>query len=263
MTEDFALDLAAYFKRIQYPGPAAPTLETLQALHLAHATHIPFENLDVLLRRPIRLDVPSVFAKLVTNKRGGYCFEQNRLFASALQALGFSVTCLSARVQMGSAEPRARTHMLLSVQIDGQPWLSDVGFGHEGLLHPILLEPGHEAQQFAWRYRIVAHGGLHTLQSLHADGWFDLYRFTLEPHYPIDYEVANHYTSTYPESRFMLNIIAAQPGPERRLVLWNGVLTEQTAAKKTEAKIKDDEDLLQVLEARFGLRFPPGTRFNR
>ena len=256
-----ALDLAAYFDRIEYRGATSPTLETLKALHLAHATHIPFENLDVLLGRPIRLDLPSVFAKLVTNKRGGYCFEQNRLFASVLESLGFSVTCLSARVQMGSAEARPRTHMLLSVLIDQQPWLCDVGFGHEGLLHPILLQPGHEAEQFAWKYRIVERESVHILQSLHPDGWFDLYRFTLEPHFPIDYEVANHYTSTYPESPFRLNVITARPGPERRLVLWNGVLTEQTATGKTETKITGDEELLEVLRARFGLRFPPGTNF--
>jgi N-hydroxyarylamine O-acetyltransferase len=261
VTEDLALDLAAYFNRIEYQGPTSPTLDTLQKLHLAHATHIPFENLDVLLRRPIRLDLPSLFAKLVTNQRGGYCFEQNRLFASVLELLGFSVTCLSARVQMGATEPRARTHMLLSVQIDGQPWLADVGFGHEGLLHPILLQPGHQARQFAWQYRIVANDGLYTLQSLHAERWFDLYRFTLEPHHPIDYEVANHYTSTYPESRFTLNMIAAKPGPERRLVLWNGVLTEQTATAKSETRIASDEDLLRVLDSGFRLRFPPGTKF--
>ena len=256
------LDLTAYFHRIEYGGGTAPTAETLQALHLAHATHIPFENLDVLLGRAIRLDSDSIFAKLVTNKRGGYCFEQNRLFALVLKTLGFPVTCISARVQLGSTEPRPRTHMLLSVEVNGAPWLTDVGFGSEGLLHPLPLAVSENGEkQFAWQYRITGAGPIFTLQSMHAEGWFDLYRLTLEPQFPIDYELANHYTSTHPESRFVLNRIVARPGPEQRVTLWNDTLMEQTPTSTSETKIASDAELMQILETRFALNFPPGTKF--
>ena len=77
-------DLDAYLRRIDYRGAREPTLPALQALHLAHATHIPFENLDILLGRSIRLDLASLQAKLVAGGRGGYCFEQNTLFTAAL-----------------------------------------------------------------------------------------------------------------------------------------------------------------------------------
>src|SRR5258706_15142470 len=105
-----ALDLDAYLSRIGHRGVHEPTLATLQALHLAHATHIPFENLDILLGRPIRIDLASLQAKLVFGGRGGYCFEQNTLFAAVLQELGFDVTLLAARGGLRATRllPRAR-----------------------------------------------------------------------------------------------------------------------------------------------------------
>src|SRR5262249_26564564 len=96
-----SLDLDAYCARVNYAGPPTPPLETLPALHLAHATHIPFENLDILLGRGIRIDLDSLQAKLVHARRGGYCFEQNTLFQAVLEQLGFRVTALAARVRVG------------------------------------------------------------------------------------------------------------------------------------------------------------------
>src|SRR4051812_7385068 len=110
------LDVDAYLQRIDYAGERRPTLAVLDALHLAHATHIPFENLDVLLGKPPKLDLDSLQAKLVRGGRGGYCFEQNLLFAAALEAVGFRVTPLAARVRFGSTRVNSRTHMTLLVE---------------------------------------------------------------------------------------------------------------------------------------------------
>ena len=104
-----------------------PTLNTLQALHLAHATHIPFENLDVLWGRPSALDIDTLAAKLIDGRRGGYCFEQNALFAAVLEQIGFPMIRLAARVRLGAARIGPRTHMLLAVGIEGEKWLADVG----------------------------------------------------------------------------------------------------------------------------------------
>src|SRR6516225_6929382 len=165
------IDLAAYFERIAYAGDRMPSRATLDALHLAHATHIPFENLDVLLGRPIRLDLASLQAKLVCGRRGGYCFEQNLLFAAVLEHVGFGVTRLAARVRFGATRLLPRTHMLLAVDAGSEMFLADVGFGGEGLLGPVPLAPGCESRQHLWTYRLVAEGDLLVLQSLRANGW--------------------------------------------------------------------------------------------
>lgn len=111
-----ALDLQAYLRRIGYQGAVEPTRRVLEALHLAHATHIPFENLDILLGRPIALDLASLQSKLVARRRGGYCFEHNLLFAAVLREFGFEPTLLAARVRFRTTAVLPRTHMLLLVE---------------------------------------------------------------------------------------------------------------------------------------------------
>ena len=151
---DPTLDLDAYLARIAYAGTLDPTLETLKALHFAHTSAIPFENLDILLGRVISLNLADLQAKLVTSRRGGYCFEQNALFAAALESLGFDVIRLAARVRFGTTEIRPRTHMLLEVRVDHELWLADVGFGCSSPLYPVRLRQGEPEQQGGWSFRV-------------------------------------------------------------------------------------------------------------
>jgi N-hydroxyarylamine O-acetyltransferase len=255
------IDLGTYAERIDYRGDFTPTVETLRKLHLAHATHLTFENLDILLGLPIKLDLESLWAKLIVGRRGGYCFEQNAMFAAILEKVGFRVTRLAARVRMGSKEIIARTHMLLSVEAGGEPWLADVGFGGEGLLTPIRLRFDEETQSFAWKHRLILDPPFHVLQTMHPSGWFDLYAFTLEEQYPADYELANYFISTNPRSPFVNMIFVSRPEPEVHWTLMNRRLTEQRATGSTTTIVPDDDALLTVLAQRFGLNFPPGTRF--
>lgn len=254
-------DLQAYAARIEYLGEFAPTLAALRDLHLAHATHIPFENLDILLGRPIRLDLESVSAKLIDARRGGYCFEQNTLFAAVLEAIGFRVTRLAARVRMGSTDVRPRSHMLLAVEADGEKWLADVGFGGEGLLMPLRLKADEVQRHFSWHYRVIVEGASHVLQTSRPEGWFDLYTFTMEEQYAADYEVSNHFTSTFPSSPFVTRLVVQRPGKDVRLTLVNRQLTEQRPDGVSEITLADDDEVLEILAERFGLRFPAGTRF--
>jgi N-hydroxyarylamine O-acetyltransferase len=256
-----SLDLAAYLRRVEYEGALEPTEEVLRALHLAHATHIPFENLDILLGRPIRLDLDSLQAKLVHGGRGGYCFEQNSLFAAVLEEVGFPVTRLAARVRHGATAVLPRTHMLLLVRCEGKTWLADVGFGAEGLLHPVPFGKGEVSEQYRWSYRVVQEGDLWVLQSLHADGWTDLYAFALEPQHAVDYEMANHFTSTHPESRFRRTVTAQLATPGVRRVLRFGELVVDDGNDVTRRTIEGPDELLAVLAESFGLRMPAGTRF--
>jgi N-hydroxyarylamine O-acetyltransferase len=222
---------------------------------------IPFENLDIILGKSIRLDLDSLQAKLVRARRGGYCFEQNSLFAAALEQVGFPVTRLAGRVRSGATHLLPRTHMLLRVEAEGTPWLADVGFGQEGLLKPLQLAEGQENRQFAWSYRLFREGDLWVLQSLQAGSWQDLYAFTLEPQYDVDFELANYWTSTHPTSIFVKTMTVQLVKPEGRHFLRGRQLTLMRGESANVREIEDDETLLSVLSEVFGLTFSPGTRF--
>lgn len=253
-------ELAEYLDRIGLAAVPPPTADGLADLHLAHATHIPFENLDVLLKRPIRLDPESLRQKLVRDRRGGYCFEQNLLLAAALEAVGFRVTRLAARVRYRATRLLPQTHMLLAVEADGERWLADVGFGGGGPLRPVRWATGVEQRQYHWAYRLAEEGGARVLQMKRPAGWEDLYAFTLEPREVVDYEVANYYVSTHPDSPFTRTLVAQLATPERRWHLRNRELTTESAAG-TETGLVSDRDLPSLLTGTFGLTVPDGLTF--
>jgi N-hydroxyarylamine O-acetyltransferase len=159
-------ELAAYLKRVRCELPREPGLEALAELQQAHLAEIPFENLDILLGRSIHLDLESLAAKLVAGGRGGYCFEQNTLFRAALEALGFRVASLAARVRSSSARPaapavpevRPRTHMLLLVELPEGRFVADVGFGGDAPVRPVPLEDGAETELAGFRHRLRREG---------------------------------------------------------------------------------------------------------
>jgi len=244
------LDVDAYLRRIGYATTPAADAGALRGLHRAHAATIPFENLDVVLGRTIELDLDHVQEKLVRHGRGGYCFEHNLLFAAVLERLGYAVTRLAARVR--PAGLGARTHMLLRVVADGDPWLADVGFG-ASLLEPLPLEPT-VARQGAWTYRLQSSGSSEwLLQSRHPDGWSDLYAFTLEPQRPIDYAVYNHYTATHPRSPFTGQVVALRTDPEIQHALRGRELTT-TRPDGTSATLRlTVDEVLGVLAELFGI----------
>jgi N-hydroxyarylamine O-acetyltransferase len=252
--------LDPYLARIEYTGNVRPSASVLEALHLAHATHIPFENLDVLRGLPIRLDLESLQRKLVDGRRGGYCYEQNLLFAAVLERFGFAVTRLAARVRYRTITVLPRTHMMLLVDIGDGRWIADVGFGAEGLLLPVPFAAGQESRQYAWTYRVVKSDAQWVLQSRHVGGWADLYSFTLEPQLPIDYEVPNHYMSTHPESRFVKGLTVQMPSPDARTALRNRELSVDTGKTMTMRLVKNDDEIRQVIETTFGLPAPADLR---
>lgn len=254
------IDLEAYFERIEYQGDRQPTVRTLMDLHLTHATHIPFENLDVMLHRSIPIDLESIQAQLVGKRRGGYCFQQNLLLAAALEQLGFSVTLLQARVRLGAHRVLPRTHVVLAVDVAGERWLADAGFGSWGLLEPVPLAAG-EYRQFGWSYRMARESDLWLLQAPVGGIWQDLYIFSLEPQFPVDFVPANHYISTHPESRFVQTLTVQRVAPEIRRVLKNTEIVVTTQSGETRRTINNNAELLDVLAREFRLEFPAGTEF--
>jgi N-hydroxyarylamine O-acetyltransferase len=261
------IDIEAYFRRIGHDGERAPTLETLRAIVARHAEAIPFENLDPLLGRPVRLDAAALEAKLVREGRGGYCYEHNLLLRHVLVGLGFRVAGLEARVLWNAPEGavRPRTHMLLRVELDGAPFLADVGFGGQTLTAPLRLEPDAEQATPHEPFRLVradADGAL-VVQSLVRDSWASLYRFGPQEVALVDYEVANWYVSTHPTSLFVTDLLAARAAPRRRYALRNNVLATHSVGGTTERRVLATAgELRAALEGPFRLRLPDDPRLD-
>lgn len=251
------MDLHAYFARSGYSGAPRADLETLAALHLAHASAIPFENIDVRLGLPISLTLEDIEDKLVRRRRGGYCFEHNTLFLAVLRALGFDALPFEARVRFGATEIRPRTHMLLCVRTNGENHLVDVGFGWQGLLGPLPMD-GTIHEQFGESYRVVAEAGQLVLQMLGAQGWADLYAFVPEERFPADFVMANHFTSTYPRSPFVqtLNIQLSTATARHRLRDLTYIVTRDG---RTEERTLEPSELRAHLRDVFGLDLPEAT----
>jgi N-hydroxyarylamine O-acetyltransferase len=261
---DGMIDLDRYFARIGYDGARAPTLATLNAIVRAHIESIPFENLDVLLGRRIDLDAAAIEHKLVHQRRGGYCFEQNALLLEVLGALGFAARPLSARVRL--QRPREftppRTHLFVRVELDTS-WIVDVGVGSMSPTAALRLDSAEPQATPHEPRRLVREGGLVFHQVQLAGEWHDVYETTLEDMPPIDREVANWFTSTHPASHFKNRLVVARALPDGgRLGLLNRELIVRGPDGQADRRVlASPDELLAVLADRFGLVFPPGTRF--
>ena len=229
-----------------------------------------------MLGKGISVELPDIERKLVHDRRGGYCFEQNSLLQHVLLALGFEVRALSARVR--AQKPRdftpPRTHLFLRVELDGQTWLVDVGVGSMSPTAALRLEletpqpTPHETR------RIVASGDWQDFdrrspgavlyhQILYGDTWNDVCEFTLEEMHPIDRELGNWFTSTHPASHFRSTINVARSTPTGRITMQGRELKHRASdGQAVLRELKGAEELLDALREEFGLSLPNGTRFD-
>ena len=260
------IDVDAYLRRIDWHGAVAVDLATLRGLAIAHVATIPFANLNPLFGLPVDLDLAALQQKLVNDGRGGYCFEQNLLFKAVLQEIGFSVTGLIARVLWGQPDDAQtpQSHMLLRIELAGESWLADVGFGGHVLTGALRLEPDIEQATGHEPFRLLKHDAEWRMQSLAHDEWHTLYRFELRPTAMIDYVVANHYVSTNPASRFVSNLMLGRTTTDRRLSLFNRELTVRRTGHELERRnLRDVAELRQVVEHEFLLPIPAGADVDR
>jgi N-hydroxyarylamine O-acetyltransferase len=247
------LDLDAYLERIGLAGRP-----NIAQVHRAHLTSIPFENLDPHQGLPVSLDVKDLERKLVTERRGGYCFEQNLLLKAALEALGAEVDMLLARVRLG-AEPdvaRPRTHLVLRVAHNGASWHADVGLGARGILEPIPFGPGATQEQSGWSFRVAEDGAEFVLQQLVDENWADLYGFLPQPVLLVDVETSNWWTSTHPRSRFVTGLIVGlrnDDGTGTLLCDWNELSLSEQAPAGTNVTSVEREAVPELLATRFSL----------
>ncbi len=258
------LDLNAYFERIGYQGSRVPSLALLRAIMRAQASTIPYEGLDVLLERPINIELAAIFRKLVVERRGGYCLEQNRLLRAVLTELGFRVSTLTARVRID--QPRdampPRVHVLLLVMLDGERWITDVAFGQYSLTQPLRLDSAEAQDTLHEPRRIVCEEGRLFHQIKLRDTWNDLYEFTLDEMTLIDQDHIQWFAKQ-PISPIREQLIVSRIAADgRRLILLNDQFKARATDGQVEATtIATPEELLDVLASHFGLHFPKGTRF--
>ena len=255
-------ELDAYLARIGYSGPRTATLDTLQALHVLHPAAIAFENLNPLLGWPVSLDVNSLQEKMVAGGRGGWCFEHNTLLRYALEALGFSVLSLAARVLWNAAPGSPigpRSHMLLLVDVGGLLYIADVGFGGNVLTAPLRLEP-HVPQATPHEpHRLLPFENGFVLEASLSGEWKPFYRFTMEAQLPADYEVSNWFLCHHPTSFFRQVLIGARATAKGRYALRNNTLTIHRTNETEKRTLADAAALRSSLENDFALRLPESS----
>ncbi|GHA22874.1 N-hydroxyarylamine O-acetyltransferase [Devosia pacifica] len=253
------ININGYFDRIGFTGSIAPTLQTLEALTALHPASIPFETLSPLLGKPVLLDQKSLERKMLTERRGGYCFEHNLMLMRVLADLDFSVRPLGARSLWGldpdSVEPIS--HMLLAVDISGSSYIADVGFGGPTPTGPLRLRDGVEQKTPHERYRLIDIGGEWRLEiRLGPEDWRAMYRFTLEELAEEDYQAINTQVSSAPDAPFTRMLAAAIAPKGARHTLADTELSHYTEDGISKETLNSVEALKTALTDVFGIALP-------
>jgi N-hydroxyarylamine O-acetyltransferase len=247
-----AATLDAYLDRLGWGGerPPAPTLDNLRALHLAHLRVVPFENLSIHLGEPIVLDEAALVSKVVDRRRGGFCYELNGAFAALLERLGYQVTRFEAGVPRDDGRPGpAFDHMTLRVDIDGRPWLADVGFGASFML-PLRLDARDDQPDPGGVFRLTPAGEGEMLLTKNGK---PEYTFRLAPHVLADYEEMCSYHQTSPESHFTHNSICSLPVDGGRVSVSGRLLIVTRDGERTETELVGDDEVLDAYRRHFGI----------
>lgn len=252
-------DLSAYFERIGFQGEARPDRSTLKALVAAHAGSIPFENLNPFLGKPVPLESAALVHKLVSQRRGGYCYEQNGLLSQVLETIGFEFVPLAARVLWMQSDDAltARTHKLLLVKLSDGPVLADVGFGGAVCTGVLDLVPDVVQTTPHERFRLLKVDGEWREQIEIGTEWRTTFRFDLTPQLPVDDELGNWWTSANPASHFTYSLTAARSPGGRRHALRNFDYTVHTPGQPSEhRRLASPEQVCETLERDFEIEIP-------
>lgn len=251
------MDISAYLNRIQFSEAVNPDVQTLRGLQLAHMLHVPFENLDIGLKRPILLDPDALWDKVIVHRRGGFCYELNGLFALLLKEIGFEVTYLNARVFNRAGELGIDfDHLALLVQIPGLSgcWLTDVGFG-DSFIEPLSFEGPEMQTQGLRAYRLEqTQDGYITWQRNYDGAWERHYFFDLHPHqFPEEYVSACTYHQTSPQSSFTRGSIISRATQDGRVSLEDGRLILTRDGHRMEHLITSREEYNALLKEYFDI----------
>lgn len=263
MSVAFKPNIDAYFERIGFAGSIAPTLETLTQLHALHPAAIPYENLDPLMGVPVRLDLANLQQKLVFDRRGGYCFEQNTLLRAILMDLDFEVKVHGARViwgHEGDEEPPLR-HIVLTVDVAGVTYLCDVGFGGLTATAPLRLRSGAEQETPLDRYRLTDADGLWLLEVEIDGAWLKLFDFTLAE---LSEERIVELNDIADSSEFFTTqLLAARIEKTRRLAISDTRLNIHAPGQPSGSRaLGSVAELREVLSGTMGIALPSDERLD-
>ena len=254
------MDVEAYLRRIAYHGPRNPSADTLRELHRRHLYTVPFENLDIALGIPIRLELDALFDKLVRRRRGGFCYELNGLFYELLKTLGFRVEMLSARVRSADGGfSREFDHMLLRVALE-DPRIADVGFG-DSSLDPVPMPPTALGDG---EFKILPKNECWDLVKRQNDGaYLPEYRFTETPRQLSDFEEMCHFHQTSPESHFTRKSVCTKALPNGRVTISGMRLIETRDGGRRESALNSKEELRSCLATQFGINLADDVDWSR
>ncbi|SRR6266567_898538 len=247
------VDVDAYLERIGYSGSRTPSVDTLRYIHRAHLLSVPFENLDIGWGREIRMGQEAFVRKIVEHHRGGFCYELNGAFSVLLQALGFRVTWLSARVPLADGSDSTEfDHLTLRVDLN-EPWVADVGFG-DCFLDPLRLQIGLQQEQQGKWFRIVEAGDSLKLERRNGEvGWKT---FGLKPRRLEEFAEMCHYHQTSPQSPFTGKRVCSRAIPEGRITLSEMKLITTNGDGREERSLKSEAEWQAALADHFGVKMP-------
>lgn len=257
------MDVEAYLRRIRYDGPRESSSSTLRRLHRQHLYTVPFENLDIALEVPIRLDPDGLFNKIVIRKRGGFCYELNGLFCELLKALGFRVEMLSARVRsVDGSFSREFDHMLLKVTLE-ESWIADVGFG-DSSLDPVRMRSTNAETDAAPAFAVLATDeALDLARRQSAGSYVPDYRFTETPRRLSDFSEMCLFHQTSPESHFTQKRVCTKALPNGRVTVSGMRLIETRDGVSRESALNSKEELRDYLSTQFGIELADDVDWSR
>ena len=247
------MDVTSYLNRMNYAGARDVSAKTLLELHKAHLLAVPFENLDIHLKRPILLDQERIVRKVVEQRRGGFCYELNTAFCVLLQTLGFRVEMLSAGVARdeGGFDPPF-DHMALLVHLE-ERWLADVGFG-DSFREPLRLDVRGPQEQNGEAFRVVEEDEEHlVVERKETESWKPQYRFTLQAYGLGDFDEMCRYHQTSPESPFTQKKVCTRATPDGRITVSGMRLIVTSRGEKQEREFASPDEWTTALREHFGV----------
>jgi N-hydroxyarylamine O-acetyltransferase len=245
------MDIARYLDRIQAQAPYAADIETLRRLQTAHMMTVPFENLNILLKRPIILDEEALYHKIVTCRRGGFCYELNGLFSAMLRSMGFKVDRVSARVWTGEAYSQDFDHMALIVHLD-EDWLVDVGFG-DSFIEPLRLVADQAQTVANGTFRLVQQDDRWILESSKANGWTPEYSFSTRAYDMADFEPMCLWQQTAEKSGFNKRRICSRATADGRVTLSEHKIILTRSRQREELPLSDEAAVIAALKDHFAI----------